>query len=120
MQARLSVLIRIGRSALLQRGALGRAACRREGRGIDPMTEKDYAGKMTRQDQRAYVRRWVETGQMLEEIRWRELRALDAAAAMGASGHLIEAALLVPLSSGRREWSGLVDLQDLLRRLRYQ
>jgi hypothetical protein len=34
---------------------------------------------MTRQDQRAYVRRWVETGQILEQIRWRELRALDAA-----------------------------------------
>jgi hypothetical protein len=73
---------------------------------------------MTRQDQRAYVRRWVETGQILEQIRWRELRALDAAAALAASDHLIDAAVRVPLSSARREWSGLVDLQNLLRRVR--
>lgn len=71
---------------------------------------------MTRQDQRTYVRRWVETGQILEQIRWRELRALDAAAALAASDHLIDAAVRVPLSSARREWSGLVDLQNLLRR----
>jgi len=73
---------------------------------------------MTPQDQRAYVRRWVETGQLLEQIRWRELRALDPAAALAASDHLIEAAVRVPLPSARREWSGLVDLQDLLRRAR--
>jgi hypothetical protein len=73
---------------------------------------------MTRQDQRAYVRRWLETGQILEQIRWRELRALDAAAALAASDHLIDAAVRVPLSSARREWSGLVDLQNLLRRVR--
>jgi hypothetical protein len=73
---------------------------------------------MTRQDQRAYVRRWMETGQILEQIRWRELRALDAAAALAASDHLIDAAVRVPLSSARREWSGLVDLQNLLRRVR--
>jgi hypothetical protein len=73
---------------------------------------------MTRQDQRAYVRRWVETGQILEQIRWSELRALDAAAALAASDHLIDAAVRVPLSSARREWSGLVDLQNLLRRVR--
>jgi hypothetical protein len=72
-------------------------------------------GSMTRQDQRAYVRRWVETGRLLEQIRWRELRALDAAAALAASDHLIEAALRVPLPAARRGWSGLVDLQDLLR-----
>ena len=75
---------------------------------------------MTGQDQRAYVRRWVETGRMLEQIRWRELRSLDAAAALAASDRLIDAALRVPLSPARREWSGLVDLQDLLRRLRAQ
>jgi hypothetical protein len=69
---------------------------------------------MTRNDERAYVRRWVETGRMLEEIRWRELRALDAATALEASNHLIDAALRVPLVSARREWSGLVELQDLL------
>lgn len=73
---------------------------------------------MTPQDQRAYVRRWLETGQLLEQIRWRELRALDAAAALKASDHLIEAARRVPLTAARREWSGLVDLQNLLRRVR--
>jgi len=75
---------------------------------------------MTPQDQRTYVRRWVETGQILEQIRWRELGALDAAAALVASDHLIEAALRVPLPAARREWSGLVELQDLLRRARAQ
>jgi hypothetical protein len=73
---------------------------------------------MTPRDQRAYVRRWVETGQILEQIRWRELRSLDAAAALAASDHLIEAAVRVPLPADRREWSGLVELQDLLRRAR--
>ena len=75
-------------------------------------------GCMTRQDQRAYVRRWVETGQILEQIRWRELRALDAVAALEASDRLIDAAVRVPLPTARREWSGLVDLQDLFRRAR--
>jgi hypothetical protein len=75
-------------------------------------------GCMTRQDQRAYVRQWVETGQILEQIRWRELRALDAVAALEASDRLIDAAVRVPLPTARREWSGLVDLQDLFRRAR--
>lgn len=73
---------------------------------------------MTRNDERDYVRRWVETGHMLEQIRWRELRALDTATALDASDHLIDAALRVPLLSARREWSGLVELQDLLRPVR--
>ncbi len=55
---------------------------------------------------------------MLEEIRWRELRTLDAATALEASNHLIEAALRVPLPPARREWSGLVTLQHLLRPVR--
>jgi len=86
------------------------------GLGLDRSAAKHYAGRMTRQDQRAYVRRWVETGQILEQIRWRELRALDAATALEASDRLIAAAVRVPFPSARREWSGLVDLQDLLRR----
>ena len=56
---------------------------------------------------------------LLELVRARDtISVRHHIAAMGASDHLIEAALLVPLSSGRREWSGLVDLQDLLRRVR--
>lgn len=73
---------------------------------------------MTRDEERAYVRQWVETGGILEQIRWRELRALDAVSALEASDHLIGAALRVPLPAARREWSGLVDLQDVFRRLR--
>ena len=69
---------------------------------------------MTREDERAYVRRWVETGRLLEERRWRELRALDPAVALRASDHLIDAALRVPLPAGRLQWSGLVEMQDTL------
>ena len=75
-------------------------------------------GSMTRNEARAFVRRWVDTGQLLDQIRWRELRALRAATALEASDHLIDAALRVPLVPARREWSGLVELQDLLRPVR--
>ena len=68
---------------------------------------------MTRDAERAYVKRWVETGRLLEEIRWRELRALDDVRALKASSDLINAALLVPLSQRKRQWSGLIDQQDL-------
>ena len=67
---------------------------------------------MTRDAERAYVKRWVETGRVLEEIRWRELRALDDARALKASSALIDAALGVLLPLGRREWSGLIAQQD--------
>lgn len=50
----------------------------------DPLSANGYAVPMTRDDQRAYVRRWVENGPMLEEIRWRELRALDCETARRA------------------------------------
>lgn len=70
---------------------------------------------MTRDDERAYVQRWVETGQMLDDFRWRELRTLDAADALRASDHLIDAALRVPLPCTRRLWSGLVEWQDIVR-----
>jgi hypothetical protein len=57
---------------------------------------------VTRDAERAYVKRWVETGQLLEEIRWRELRALDDARALTASSSLIAAALHVPVPLHRR------------------
>lgn len=69
---------------------------------------------MTRDAEQAYVRQWVETGRLLDEIRWRELRDLDAAVALRASDDLIELALRIPLPPDRRSWSGLVELQDLL------
>jgi hypothetical protein len=71
-----------------------------------------------RETERAYVKRWAETGPELEALRWRELHALDEATALRASGDLIEAALHVPLPASRVVWSGLVDLQDLLHRRR--
>jgi len=68
---------------------------------------------MTRDAERAYVKRWAETGRLLEEIRWRELRMLDVARALKASSDLINVALHVPLPQRRRRWSGLIDQQDL-------
>lgn len=69
---------------------------------------------VTPASEREYVRQWVETGRVLEDLRWRELQALDPTAALEASRQLIDAALRVPLPSGRLSWSGLVDLQDRL------
>jgi hypothetical protein len=69
---------------------------------------------MTRDAERAYVLNWVETGRVLEELRWRELRALNDETALKASDRLLAAACRVPLPRHRRERSGLVDLQDLL------
>ena len=69
---------------------------------------------MTRDAQQAYVRQWVDTGRLLDELRWRELRDLDAAVALKATDDLIDLALRVPLPPDRRTWSGLVDLQDRL------
>jgi hypothetical protein len=73
---------------------------------------------VTREVERAYVQNWARTGQLLEEIHWRELRLLDAAAALRASDALLDAAVRIPLPSSRRQWSGLVDLQDWLHRRR--
>ena len=75
-----------------------------------------YNGPMTTAEQRAYVRSWVETGRLLEELRWRELRALDPGVALPLSDALIEAALSVPLPSDRRTSSGLVRQQALFHR----
>ena len=73
---------------------------------------------MTPDAERAYVQRWIETGKMLEDLHWRELSILDTAVALRASDDLIDAALRVPLPAARRRWSGLVELQDVLRALR--
>ena len=83
------------------------------------MAKREFESEqqMMPQAQRAYVKQWVKTGQLLEELRWRELAALDDAQALRASDALIESAARVPLSPGRREWSGLVEQQALFRRL---
>ena len=69
---------------------------------------------MTSASERDYVRQWVETGRLLEEMHWREVQALDPDTALEASRQLIDAALRVSLPSRRLAWSGLVDLQDVL------
>jgi len=71
---------------------------------------------VTRDAERAYVQNWAETGRLLEQLRWRELKALGADAALKASDSLLAAACLTPMPSRRRAWSGLVDLQDRLHR----
>jgi hypothetical protein len=73
---------------------------------------------MTPDAQRAYVRNWVETGRLLQDIRWQELRALDPATALRVSDALIAAACLVAMPPGRKTSSGLAALQDLLHRRR--
>ena len=73
---------------------------------------------MTPDAQRAYVKQWAETGQLLEQVRWRELAALDEAGARLASDALIEAALRVPLPARRRTWSGLIEQQAVFHRRR--
>jgi hypothetical protein len=66
--------------------------------------------------QRGYVKAWAETSRLLEELRWRELAALDARQALAAADALIDAAMLVPLPPARRRWSGLADQQALFHR----
>jgi hypothetical protein len=65
---------------------------------------------------RGYVKAWAETSRLLEELRWRELAALDAGQALAAADVLIDAAMLVPLPPTRRRWSGLADQQALFHR----
>lgn len=69
---------------------------------------------MTKDEERAYVRQWAQTGALLADRRWLELERLDPADALRLSDHLIAAALLVPLPESRRQWSGLATLQDRL------
>ena len=71
---------------------------------------------MSSETARAYVKHWAETGRLLDELRWRELAALDVRAALKAADALIDAALLVPLPAARRHSSGLVEQQALLHR----
>ena len=71
---------------------------------------------MTRDAARAYVKRWAETGRLLDEQRWHELTALEPDKALLAADALIDAALRVPLPPSRRNWSGLVDQQRYFHR----
>jgi hypothetical protein len=73
---------------------------------------------MTGDAARTYVKRWAETGRLLERQRWDELAALDPRQALEATDALIRAALLVPLPEERRLNSGLVEQQRTFHRNR--
>ena len=75
---------------------------------------------MTSDAARAYVKRWAQTGRLLDELRWRELAALDDVRALQASDALIESARLVPMPARRRGWSGLVEQQAIFHKGRRQ
>ena len=57
---------------------------------------------MTPDQSRLYVRRWDETGRLLDEQRWRELSTLSPERALAATSAPIDAALRVPLPAARR------------------
>ncbi len=71
---------------------------------------------MTNETARQLVRQMDETGRLLEDIKWRELAALDPFHALQASDALITAALSVPLPHARRITSGLVQQQAIFHR----
>ena len=73
---------------------------------------------MTHETARQLVRQMVETGRLLETIRWREVASLDEERARRASDALIESALTVPLPTVRRATSGLVHQQAIFQRVR--
>ena len=72
---------------------------------------------MTEDQQRRYVRQWLQTGRLLEEVRWRELREIDNDVALRASDMLIDAALRIAIAPSRRNSSGLVEQQAYFHRL---
>ena len=69
-------------------------------------------------DEQRWVENWLETGPILEEQRKKELRALTPERAM----FLAEALFSIPwpedVLARRRAHSGLLELQNLFRRLR--
>ena len=69
-------------------------------------------------DERRFVDNWLETGAILDDQRQRELRALTPERA----AFLAEALFSMPwpeeVMTRRRAYSGLLDMQDLLRPLR--
>jgi hypothetical protein len=70
--------------------------------------------KATLEQQQAWVKTYKAASVALEAQRWRELRALTDEKALRMS----EALLSMPLSNRRRESSGLVQQQELFKKLR--
>lgn len=68
-------------------------------------------------DERRWVENWLETGPVLEEQRKKELRALTPERAMFLAEALFSIPWPAEVLERRRASSGLLDLQDLFRRL---
>jgi AcrR family transcriptional regulator len=79
---------------------------------LDPSSHTAAGGQA-----RSYVKRWAETGRLLEDLRWRELAQLDDKQALAATDALIDAALRVPLPPSRHSSSGLAAQQAAFHRL---
>ena len=72
---------------------------------------------LTGEAARQYVRRWADTGPLLEQLRWQELSTIDDVRALRASDRLLELGRRLSIGSERREWSGLVEQQRLFQRM---
>jgi len=73
---------------------------------------------MDRELQRKLVLQWGETGRILEEIRRRELRAMSAEQTLRMIEDILSVTPPTPTPERRRCHSGLVEQQDLFRKLR--
>ena len=71
-------------------------------------------------DQRRWVDNWLETGAILDEQRKKELRALTPERAAFLAEALFSVHWPEEVMARRRASSGLLDMQDLLRPLRYR
>ena len=68
--------------------------------------------------ERRWVENWAETGPLLEEQRRRELRNLSPEWALFFAEALFSMPWPADVLARRRQWSGLIEQQDLFRRLR--
>lgn len=73
---------------------------------------------MDRELERRWVKQWIETGKLLDEIRRRELREMTEAQACAASEAVLDLAGNFPLPARRLGWSGLIEQQALFHRRR--
>jgi hypothetical protein len=69
-------------------------------------------------DERRWVENWSVTGPLLEEQRRRELRSLSAERALFCAEALFSMPWPEDVLAQRRRQSGLLEQQDLFRRLR--
>jgi len=68
-------------------------------------------------NERRWVENWSQTGLLLEEQRRRELRGLSPERALFFAEALFSMPWPAEILARRRRWSGLVEQQDLFRRL---